>query len=117
MAGEIKIEVVTPSEMLLSDTAEMVIIPGSEGIFGVLPKHAATIANLKLGKLDVYNNGVIKRRFLIDGGVADVLPERVIILAERAVDLDAVSVQNLDQKIINATDTEVAFLNAVKEAI
>ena len=117
MAEEIKIELVTPSKMLFADSAEMAVIPGSEGVFGVLPRHAATLANLQRGALNVYNNGDITRRFFIDGGVADVLPERVIILAERAVDLDAVSVQHLDEQLIDATETEVAFANAVKEAV
>ncbi len=117
MADVIKIELVTPSEMLFSDSAEMVVIPGSEGVFGVLPRHAATLANLQRGTLDVYNNGAITRRFLIDGGVADVLPERVIILAERAVDLDAVSTQHLDEQLVDANEAEAAFVNAVKEAI
>ncbi|MCH1428122.1 MAG: ATP synthase F1 subunit epsilon [Alphaproteobacteria bacterium] len=117
MADVIKIELVTPSEMLFSDSAEMVVIPGSEGVFGVLPRHAATLANLQHGTLKVYNNGAITRRFLIDGGVADVLPERVIILAERAVDLDAVSTQHLDEQLVNATEAEAAFVNAVKEAV
>ena len=117
MADGIKIELVTPSEMLLNDYVDMVIIPGSEGLFGVLPRHAATLASLQRGKVDIYNNGSITRRFFIDGGVADVLPERVIILAERAIDLDAVSIQKLEAKAIDASNTEASFLNAVKEAI
>ena len=117
MADGIKIELVTPSEMLLNDYVDMVIIPGSEGLFGVLPRHAATLASLQRGKVDIYNNGSITRRFFIDGGVADVLPERVIILAERAIDLDAVSIQKLEARAIDASNTEASFLNAVKEAI
>ena len=117
MADGIKIELVTPSEMLLDDYANMVVIPGSEGFFGVLPRHAATIANLQRGKLDIYHNGSITSRFFIDGGVADVLPERVIILAERAVNLDTVSIQKLEAEAINATNTEASFVNAVKAAI
>ena len=117
MADAIKIELVTPSKMLFSDSAEMVIIPGSEGVFGVLPRHAATLANLQRGTIDVYNNGSVTRSFLIDGGVADVLPERVIVLAERAVDLDAVSIQHLDEQLVDATEAEAAFINAVKEAV
>ena len=117
MADEIKFELVTPSEMLFSDSVGMAVIPGSEGLFGALPRHAATLANLQRGLLNVYKNGAITRRFLIDGGVADVLPERVIILSERAVDLDAVSVQNLDEQLADATEAEAAFVTAVKEAI
>jgi len=117
MADVIKIELVTPSEMLLSELAEMVVIPGSEGMFGVLPRHAATLANLQRGTLNVYNDGAVTRRFLIDGGVADVLPERVIVLAERAVDLDAVSTKYLDEQLLNATEAEAAFVNAVREAV
>ena len=117
MVDAIKIELVTPSKMLFSASAEMVVIPGSEGEFGVLPRHAAILANLQRGKLNVYNNGAVTRRFLIDGGVVDVLPERVIVLAERAVDLDAVSTKYLDEQLLNATEAEAAFVNAVKEAI
>ncbi len=117
MADAIKLEIVTPSRMLFSDSVEMVVIPGSEGEFGVLPRHAPTLANLQRGALNVYNNGTVTRRFLIEGGVADVLPERVIVLAERAVDLDAVSTQNLDEQLVNATEAEAAFVNAAKEAV
>ena len=117
MTDGIKIELVTPSEMLFNEYADMVIIPGSEGFFGVLPRHAATLANLQRGKIDIYNNGSITRRFFIDGGVADVLPERVIILAERAVDLDEISIQKLEAEAGNATSTMTSFVNAVKEAI
>ena len=117
MAETINIELVTPSEMLFTDNADMVIVPGSEGVFGVLPRHAATLANLQQGEISVYNNGSIKRRFFIDGGVADVLPQRVIILAERAVDLDAVSTQQLEEQVVSASETEASFATAVKKAI
>ena len=117
MAESINIELVTPSEMLFTDTADMVVVPGSEGVFGVLPRHAATLANLQRGEIKVYNSGSITRRFFIDGGVADVLPERVIILAERAVDLDSVSIQQLEERAVNATESEASFIAAVKKAI
>lgn len=117
MAESINIELVTPSEMLFTDTADMVVVPGSEGVFGVLPRHAATLANLQRGEINVYNNGSITRRFFIDGGVADVLPERVIILAERAVDLESVSIQQLEEQAVNATESEASFITAVKKAI
>ena len=115
MAESINIELVTPSEMLFTDTADMVVVPGSEGVFGVLPRHAATLANLQRGEIKVYNSGSITRRFFIDGGVADVLPERVIILAERAVDLDSVSIQQLEERAVNATESEASFIAAVKK--
>ncbi len=117
MSDGIKIEIVTPSEMLFTESVDMVVIPGSEGFFGVLPRHAATLASLQRGRVDIYNNGSITRRFFIDGGVADVLPERVIILAERAVDLDAVSLQQLEEQAVNATQSESSFVNAVKDAV
>ena len=117
MADTIKIELVIPSKMLFRDTADMVVIPGSEGEFGVLPRHAPTLANLQRGTLNIYDNGAVTRRFLIDGGVADVLPERVIVLAERAVDLDAVSTKHLDEQLLNATEAEAAFVKAIKQAV
>ncbi|GIS17872.1 MAG: hypothetical protein CM15mP119_2760 [Alphaproteobacteria bacterium] len=62
----------------------MVVIPGSEGVFGVLPRHSALLANLQRGVVEVYEGGKVIDRLMIDGGIADVTPDSVTILTERA---------------------------------
>lgn len=117
MAETTQLELVTPARTMVSAQVEMVVIPGSEGLFGVLPRHAAMLANLQRGQLDVYEGGKIINRYFIDGGVADVTSDRVIVLAERAEDLDTVSAEELDRRADAASEADKDFLMAAKAAL
>ena len=81
-------ELVTPARVMLAVDARMVVVPGSLGLFGVLPRHAPTISTLKRGVVSVYVDGQAHARIMVDGGVADVTEARCTVLAERAVNLD-----------------------------
>jgi F-type H+-transporting ATPase subunit epsilon len=87
MAGIFKFELVTPERVLLSENVEQVVLPGSEGDFTVLVAHAPVIATLRPGVIDVQLTGR-KRRVFVKGGFADVQPELVTVLAEKALDVD-----------------------------
>jgi len=117
MAETTQFELVTPARVMVSAEVEMVTIPGAEGLFGVLPRHAPVLANLQQGRVDVYENGQIKSSYMIDGGLADVTGEKVVILAQRAEDLNMVSAEELKARAANASEAEAAFLNAVSEAL
>lgn len=117
MAETTQLELVTPARTMVSAQVEMVVIPGSEGLFGVLPRHSALLANLQRGQMDVYEGGKVVNRFFIDGGVADVSGERVIVLAERAEDLNTVSAEELDMRAGEASDADKEFLMAAKAAL
>lgn len=117
MAETTQLELVTPARTMMSAEVEMVVIPGSEGLFGVLPRHSAMLANLQRGQLEIYEGGKVINRFMIDGGVADVSGERVIVLAERAENLDKVSAEELDLRAADASEADKDFLMAVKAAI
>ena len=117
MAETTQLEIVTPARTMMSAQVEMVVIPGSEGLFGVLPRHSALLANLKRGQMDVYEGDKVTGRFFIDGGVADVSGERVIVLAERAEDLNKVSAEELDTRAASASDSDKDFLMAAKAAL
>ena len=96
MAETTQFELVTPERLLLSEPAEMVVVPGSEGLFGVLPRHAPFLSTLKPGVLEVYEGGKVKERIFVAGGFAEVPPERLTVLAERAVlvaDIDRAAVE------------------------
>jgi F-type H+-transporting ATPase subunit epsilon len=86
----IELQIVTPDKLLVREQVDEVEIPGSEGYFGVLPGHTPMLASLAVGEL-WYRKGQEKTYLAIAFGFAEVLPERVTILAhlaERAEDID-----------------------------
>ena len=85
MAETIKFELVSPERLLLSEQVEMVIVPGAEGVFGVLPKHAPTLSTLKPGFVQVYKDGKVTESFFVTGGFAEVTPVTVTVLVDEAI--------------------------------
>ena len=90
MAGKILLEVVTPEKLLLSQEVDMVIAPGSEGEFGVLPGHCHFLSTLRIGELR-YQTGEIWHYMSVLWGFAEVTPTKVTVMAEiaeKAEDID-----------------------------
>ena len=86
----IDLQIVTPDRLLVREQVDEVEIPGSEGYFGVLPGHTPMLASLAVGEM-WYRKGQEKTYLSIAFGFAEVLPDRVTILArlaERAEDID-----------------------------
>lgn len=84
MAENIFLEVVTPQKAVVSEEAQIVVAPGSEGEFGVLSGHTTFLTSLKVGTLR-YKDASGKERYLfVNGGFAEVLPNKVTLLAESA---------------------------------
>ena len=76
-------ELATPARMLVTAEVDEVVVPGSEGYFGVLPGHAAFLTTLGSGEV-TYRSGQRDHYLAVAGGFAEVRAERVIILAENA---------------------------------
>ncbi len=85
MADTLKLELVSPERLLLSEQVEMVLVPGTEGVFGVLPQHAPTLSTLKPGFVEVYEAGAVKERFFVTGGFAEVTPQTCTVLVDEAI--------------------------------
>ena len=117
MAETTQLELVTPIRIMAQQAVEMVVAPGVEGLFGVLPRHAPLLADLTRGVVEVHENGKVTDRFMIDGGLADVSGERVTILAERAIHLGSADAAQLKTQAAEASDDEAAFLNAAIAAL
>ena len=93
MAKELFLEVVTPQSAIVSEEVQIVVAPGSEGEFGALKGHTTFLTSLKVGTLR-YKDANGKERFLfINGGFAEVLPDKVTILAESAERRQHIDVQ------------------------
>ncbi len=84
MADRVEFELVSPARLLVSEPVEMVVVPGVEGDFGVLPGHAPVIAQVRPGVIDIHGDGKVIRRIFVAGGFAEVTPERCTVLAEEA---------------------------------
>ena len=86
----IELEVVTPERHVLAETVQWIEMPGKEGYLGILPGHAPLITELGIGVL-TYRKGSDTKYLSVVHGYAEVLPDRVIVLAElseRAEEID-----------------------------
>jgi F-type H+-transporting ATPase subunit epsilon len=84
MAGNIRLEVVTPERQVVNDEAQIVMAPGNEGEFGVLIGHTPFMTSLKTGILRYRDAGGTERYIFVSGGFAEALPDKVTVLAESA---------------------------------
>jgi len=100
MADTFQLEIVTPEKMVVCDTAEEIQIPGKQGYLGILPGHAPLISELAVGEI-TYRNGNNTHRLAVAWGFAEILPDKVTILAEtaeRANEIDAPRAQAAKQR-------------------
>lgn len=96
MAEKLMLEVVTPQKAVVSEAVDSVVAPGSEGEFGALKGHTTFLTSLKVGTLRYTNHSGKEQLLFINGGFAEVLPDKVTILAESAErnqDIDVVRAQ------------------------
>jgi F-type H+-transporting ATPase subunit epsilon len=91
----LRLEFVTPERAIMHEEVDEVEIPGEEGYFGVLPGHAPLLAALRPGML-WYRKGAEKTYAFVGGGFAEVLPDRVAILAQVAERADEIDVQRAE---------------------
>jgi len=132
MAEKIQFELVSPAKLLVSSAVDMVVVPGTEGDFGALPRHAPLIATVRPGVIDVHDAGKVSTRIFVAGGFAEVNGERITVLAEEAIpvaeltaDLAAERVKAAQEALADArTESEkaaaeqkLAVANAMKAAI
>jgi F-type H+-transporting ATPase subunit epsilon len=84
MAGNIKLEVVTPEKSVVDEEVQIVVAPGTLGEFGVLKGHTTFLTTLKVGAVRYTDAGGKERYVFVSGGFAEALPNKVTILAESA---------------------------------
>jgi F-type H+-transporting ATPase subunit epsilon len=89
MPDRVEFELVTPERLLFSEPVEMVVVPGTEGNFGVLPGHAPLISTIRPGMIEIYEGQNVTRRIFVVSGVAEVTAERCTVLADEAALPDA----------------------------
>ena len=98
MADTLQVDLVSPAKLLLSDAVGMVVVPGTEGYFGVLPDHMPLVSSLRPGVVSVHDDvtAPAAKRFFVEGGFAEVNPESCTLLVE-----DALPLEDIDDTLIS----------------
>jgi F-type H+-transporting ATPase subunit epsilon len=107
MADKITFELVSPEKLLLSKAVDMVTVPGTEGYMGVMAGHASLVSTLRAGMIDMNDNGQ-DTRFFIRGGFAEINATKITVLAEAAIPISELDLAQLDQRIVDAQEDEIA---------
>lgn len=97
-------ELVSPERLLMSRQVGMAVVPGAEGLFGVLPRHAPLISTLVPGAIEVYEDGAVTERVFVSGGFAEVTGERVTVLAEEAAPVSELDPAAVEAEIADLRD-------------
>ena len=111
--AKVSFRLVMPEREILATEADMVVVPGSEGDFGVLPGHAPLISTVRPGVLEVYQGSKVDKRFIVVGGFAEVTPAGCTVLADEALPLEQVTADSLAQR---ERDAERDIADASTEA-
>ena len=104
MAELFKFELVSPEQLVFSSDVLQVLVPGAEGDFTVLPNHAPVLSTLRPGILDVVDHDGKAHRIFVRGGLAEVDPHNLTVLAQQAINLDKLDKSWLAQEISNTEE-------------
>ncbi len=104
MAETLTLELVDPERVLASEAVEMVVLPGAEGDFGVLPNHAPLVSLLRPGVISLYEGTRVTRRIFVAGGFVEVGEQGCVVLAEGAQALDELDRAAVEQALRDAEE-------------
>ena len=124
MADKVEFELVSPTRLLISESVDMVVVPGTEGNFGVLPGHAPFISAVRADVIEVHEGRAVRERIFVAGGFAEATPARCTVLAEEAVpvaELDRAAVdadiRRLEEDVRDADDEAALGIARAKLAV
>lgn len=104
MADKISFDLVSPERLLLSEDADMITIPGTEGEMGVMAGHMPLITTLRPGVISVDGGSQANRRFIVLGGFAEVSQTKLTVLAEEAIPATEFDAAALEARISTAAE-------------
>ena len=124
MNNKINFDIVSPEASIVSSEVDMVLIPGVDGDAGILPNHSPFMTTLRQGIVEVtFEEGNVKR-YLVEGGFADITQDKMTILAENSINLsdsDSNILKNeieiINEKLVSAIDNEKILLDERKSLI
>ena len=108
MADKIAFDLVSPERLLLSEHADMVTVPGTDGYMGVIKGHMPLISTLRAGMIDVTGGDTVSGKYFIRGGFAEVNPDKITVLAEEAIPMTDMDIAVIDQRIKDVEEDLIA---------
>jgi len=109
--AKISFDLVSPENLIFNDEVGMIIVPGKDGDFGVLPGHSKVMSSLRPGRVMVYGEDKnLLKSFFVSGGFAEVNPEKCIVLAESVDEIHALEKSAIEKEIqdLESRETETA---------
>ena len=121
----ISFDLVSPENLIFNEEVGMIIVPGKDGDFGVLPGHSKLMSSLRPGRIMIYSEDKnLLKSFFVSGGFAEVNPEKCIILAESADDMSVLdktiiqnSIQDLEKLDNSKSKEQLLIANAKLDAM
>ena len=107
----ISFDLVSPENLIFNDEVGMIIVPGKDGDFGVLPGHSKVMSSLRPGRVMVYGEGKnLLKSFFVSGGFAEVNPEKCIVLAESVDEINTIEKAAIEKEIqdLESQDTDIS---------
>ena len=104
LPDKVAFELVAPERLLASEMVDMVVAPGAEGDFGVLPQHSLFMSLLRPGVIEIHDGGRITQRIFVGGGFAEVNERGCIVLAEEALPVEDIDLGQARQRLKDAQD-------------
>ena len=96
----ISFDLVSPENLIFNDEVGMIIVPGKDGDFGVLPGHSKVMSSLRPGRVIVYGEDKnLLKAFFVSGGFAEVNPEKCIVLAESVDEINSLEKSSIEKQI------------------
>ena len=96
----ISFDLVSPENLIFNDEVGMIIVPGKDGDFGVLPGHSKVMSSLRPGRVMVYGEGKnLLKAFFVSGGFAEVNPEKCIVLAESVDEINELEKATIEKEV------------------
>ena len=113
----ISFDLVSPENLIFNDEVGMIIVPGKDGDFGVLPGHSKVMSSLRPGRVMVYGEDKnLLKAFFVSGGFAEVNPEKCIVLAVNSLEKSSIEKQIQDLEGVE-DDSKKEQLNIAKAKI
>jgi len=113
--AKISFDLVSPENLIFNDEVGMIIVPGKDGDFGVLPGHSKVMSSLRPGRVMVYGEDKnLLKAFFVSGGFAEVNPEKCIVLAESVDEINSIEKSSIEKEI---QDLELQDNDNVKEQL
>ena len=104
VTDKLTFQLVAPERLLAAAEVDMVVVPGVEGDFGVLPQHSPFMSVLRPGVIETYEGNQVSGRIFVGGGFAEVNERGCTVLAEEAMPVEEIDVEDARERLANAQE-------------